>query len=107
VAKNVDDRILVRFQCEAYLFFCSAAFFALIFVKIFFVYGQRYPLEISTGTEVIDHADYEYAIFNQRELSVQNPFGIDLFCMFYPRKCDFIHVFRMKFIIGFFHYFIS
>ena len=42
------------------------------FVKMFLVYGQKYPLEISAPTGVIDHAGSEYAIFIIREPTVQN-----------------------------------
>ncbi len=44
----------------------------MIFEKIFFAYDQRYPLEISTATEVIDYADSEYAISFCREVILQN-----------------------------------
>ena len=45
---------------------------ALNFAKFFFAYDRRYPDEISTATEVFDHADSEYAICFFRELFFQN-----------------------------------
>ena len=46
--------------------------FRLNFVKSFLAYGQKYPLEISAATGVIDHAESEYAIFIIREPTLQN-----------------------------------
>ena len=51
-------------------------FFPLIFGKNFFAYCQRYPLEISTATGVIDHAESEYAIFFHRKHFLQNTSGV-------------------------------
>ena len=71
---NMDNAILVRIQCEVVYFFLFCYFvFPLNFVKIFLAYGRRYPLEILTATEVIDHAESEYAIFIFWEPTLQNP----------------------------------
>ena len=39
----------------------------------FFAYDLKYPVEISTATGVINHADSEYASFFSRKLIFQNP----------------------------------
>ena len=44
----------------------------LIFVKNIFAYDQKYPLEISTAIGIIDHADYECAIFIHRTFTFRN-----------------------------------
>ncbi len=54
-----------------FLFFFR--FLPLIVFKICFAYSQRYTLEISTGTGIIDHADYEYTIFIDRKLYLLSP----------------------------------
>ena len=48
------------------------------FLEKSFVYEQRYPLEISMATEVIDHADSEYAILFFSELICQNPSTMEI-----------------------------
>ena len=67
---GVDNANLVRIQCEAInlLFRC----FSIDSCEKIFDYGERTPLEIFTVTGVIDHADYEYAIFIHRTLTLQN-----------------------------------
>jgi hypothetical protein len=66
------------FESSAIYIFCSVLYVALPlnFVKIFLACGQRYPLEISTGTGVTDHAESEYAIFIHRQHTVQNHSGV-------------------------------
>ena len=46
------------------------------FVKIFLAYGQKYPVEISAETGVIDHAKSEYVIFIIREPTHQNSYTV-------------------------------
>jgi hypothetical protein len=50
-----------------------------LFFRIFFAYDQRYPLEISTGTGVIGHADSEYAIYFNRERFLKSSSGVICF----------------------------
>ena len=67
----------VRILCEAvYFFLLCYVVFPLNFVKIFFAYGWRYPLEIWTGTGVTDHAESEYVIFIHRTPTLQNSSGV-------------------------------
>ncbi len=55
-------------------------------MSIFFVaYGLRYSLEISTETEVIDHADYEYDISIDWEF-LQNPSIV--ICIYFPQMSN-------------------
>ena len=48
----------------------------MILGNFFFAYGQRYPLEIKTGTEFTDHAEHEYAIYFGREPFLKNRSGL-------------------------------
>jgi hypothetical protein len=63
---------LVRIQCEADFFLFCRVHNPLNFEKIFFACVQKYPLEISTATGVIDHAESESAIIFARTLILQN-----------------------------------
>jgi hypothetical protein len=54
-------------------FFVLSRYYPLIFGKFFFAYDQRYSVEISTPTGVIDHANSEYEILFFSENSFQNP----------------------------------
>ena len=68
-----------RFEPRAnrWLFFRSVSLFSIdFFSRIFFACDQRYPVEISTGTGVIDDADSEYEIFFHREIFVKNSSGV-------------------------------
>ena len=58
---------------------------ALNVAKFFFAYDRRYPDEISTATEVFDHADSEYAICFFRELFLQNRSTVICFSYIHPR----------------------
>ena len=55
-------------------FFRSVAFICIDFRNFFFAYHRRYPFEISSATEVIGHADSEYAVIFYRELISKKPF---------------------------------
>jgi len=72
---NIACRTRHWFESSAkrLFFFRSVALITIDFWKFFFAYDQRYPLEISTATGVIDHADSEYVICFSRELIFQNP----------------------------------
>ena len=50
--------------------------FPLNFVNIFLAYNQRYRLEISTATGVIDLVESEYAIFILQGRILQNSSGV-------------------------------
>ena len=70
------DARRVRILCEENFFSFYQCIFPLIIIEFFFAYGQKYPLEISTGTGVIHHADSEYAICFHRKHFVQNHSGV-------------------------------
>ncbi len=58
-------------------FFCSLSLFTIdFFFWKTFAYCQRYPLEILTGTGVIDYADSEYAIYFHRERFLKHRSGV-------------------------------
>ena len=79
IAEGLKSVDITRDRSES----CAKRFFSVLlhcfsieFCQNFFAYGQRFPLEISTGMGVTDYAESEYVIFIHRTPTLQNSSGV-------------------------------